>query len=672
MTTIDVIAQSSDLIASGDAVDYPKAQGYGALVDDLWVRLAPDKAQPVRFYTRDSLAQRSDDSGLTYNNVLDIGYMWSRADISGGEGLDYDPRLIALAEREASADLTRFWQSNNVDIRRPQSGLPYTFSLSHSQAIWRTEATLVDLATSDDFLHVAYGNTVERWVTWDSGTPAFTDTTSSDIAKIVASPDGDVVALLEDGTIEYFTLATGVYTPVAGLINAADTWFVKGRFIALIDNLNDTHSLLEYTDNILGTPFDTFRGVCYSMVSSGPAIVGAIDDGTLRSYVAEQANQTNIDSINLVVRGRTEVPQGEIPYLLGSNAGVLLVLTRTTKDAAQNNVRLYQAEVLDARFDYTVGQLRLRREWGNTSELIDIRQNMPTTRDEIWMTIQEESTVDAVWRFDLVTLGLSRHRSWPQSNTHSVVIFDEETGLISGDDVWKSSDDFMDEGWVIGPNINFGLNTDISWLAATLVASNLTSTGKQVELWRTSDPEAITDPDHPSWIETIRISTPGQGDAEAILSKVKSKSLALMVRIYSSEGQQRTPLVSRFAIRGIPIQRDWILELPVNVSDWISAPGRSPIRIPSYGDQLHTKLLSKSGDNVEIIVLDPPFGFRGIIDNIVEPTEYITDRGSVEIRCILQCRGSRITSTATAIGDAGLGLGLLGVSTLGIGQTIRT
>ena len=671
MTTF--LTQAKSLVASGVNVDYPKGQGYGALIDDTWVRLAPDDGQPVRFYTKDALADRVDQGGLTYNNILDIGYSWARADISGGEGLDYDPRLIALDERLATADLIRYWDSQNIDIRRPARGEAYTFSLAHSQAIWRTEANLVDLATSDDYLHVAYGSTVERWISWDSGTPAFVDSTSADILKIVASPDGDVAALLVDGTIEYFTLESGAFAPVPGIIDARDVWFVKGRFIALVNNvLVNTHSLFEFTDTIVGEPFDTFRGKALSVVSSGPGIVAAVDDGTLRTYVAEQSNQTQAGTINLVIRGRTEVPHGEIPYLLGSNAGVLLVLTRTTKDAQQNNVRLYQAEVLDVSFDYTVGQLQLRREWSNTFEVISILQNMPSTRDEIWMTIQEDASEDSIWRFDLVTLGISRHRTWPQTNTHSIVIFDEEVGLIAAQDVWKSSDDFMDNGYVIGPNINFGVNSDISWLEAVLVASNLTSTGKQVELWRSTNPEAINDPDHPSWTQMIRISTPGQGDAAITLAKVKSKSLALMVRIYASQGLTRSPLVTRFAVRGIPVQRDWILELPINVSDWISAPGRSPIRIPTYGDQLHNKLLSKVGNNVEIIVLDPPFGFRGIIDNIVEPTEYITDRGSVEVRMILQCRGARITATATAIGDAGLGLGLLGVSTLGIGQTIRT
>ena len=667
--TVTITAAGSVELAGTD-VSYPKAQGYGALVGDLWVRLAPNAQQDVRIYSRDSLAQRSDDTGSTYDNVLDIGYSWSRDDVSGGEGLDYDPRLRSLSEGEAAGDLIRFWESDNIDVRRPVRGDPYTFQLAHAQEIWATHANLSDLATSDDYLHVAYGSLVERWSDWT--TLVDTDSTSSDVDKIVASPDGDVAALLDDGTIEMFTIATSAYTAVPLLTGALDTWFVKGRFVALINNGDDTHSLVEYTDQVVGTAFDTFRGLCRSMVSSGPAIVAAIDDGTLRSYVPEQANQSDPLSVNLVIRGRTEVPEGEVPYLLGANAGILLVLTRSTNEAATNDARLYQAEVLDARFDYTVGQLRLRREWDATYETVDIRQNMATTRDEIWFTVQETQTEDSVWRFDLVTLGITRHRTISVANTHSVVIFDEEEGFISTTDVYKTNDNYQPEGWLISPNITFGLNTDIAWLETVLFATNLSGSGKQVELWYTTDTDAIVDPDDPSWVLASRISTPAQDELSTTLTQLKSKSLALMVRIYSSEATGRTPKVKRFAVRGIPTHRDWILELPVNVSDWISAPGRSPVRIPTYGDTVHTSLVGKIGENLEIIVLDPPFGFSGVIDNVLEPVSYITDRGSVSVRCVLQCRGSRIVNAGTPTGDAGLGLGLLGVTRLGIGQTDPT
>jgi hypothetical protein len=320
-----------------------------------------------------------------------------------------------------------------------------------------------------------------------------------------------------------------------------------------------------------------------------------------------------------------------------------------------------------------VGQLQLRREWTDTSLVEDERKNMASSRDEIWFLVHESPTEQMIWRFDLVTFGLSRVISVPlAAAAYSVVLWDKRGGFISGTDLYRSSDKYVDEGWLISPNITFGVNTDINWIAVVAAATGLTAAGKQVELWYSLDPEAILDEGHSSWKLALRMSTPDHNNAEQFLIDQTSRQAALMLRLYSSEANAEAPNVNNFAIRGLPKHRDWILELPVNVSDHIEVPGRRPVRIPGHGNIVHNQVLNMEGASVEIRVLDPPFLFRGIIDNIVEQTEYITDRGGVSVRCILQCRGARLTATAPSTGDAGLGTGLLGVTTLGIGQTDRT
>ncbi len=268
-----------------------------------------------------------------------------------------------------------------------------------------------------------------------------------------------------------------------------------------------------------------------------------------------------------------------------------------------------------------------------------------------------------------MTFGLSRHQTTTLGNAHSTVVFDERAGLVSGSDVWRSSDKFYDEGWLITPNITYGLNTDINFVALVAAAQGFTSAGKQVEIWYSTDPTAILDEAHPSWILGLRMSNESQSNAEQLLIDITARQVALMLRIYSSESNTKAPDVHSFAVRGLPKHRDWILELPINVSDYLEVPGRRPVHLPGYGNLVHEQMLSKEGKSVEILVLDPPFAFRGIIDNILEPTTYITDRGSVSVRAMLQCRGARITATANPTGDAGLGLGSLGIITLGTGQT---
>jgi len=656
---------------------FPKGEGYNALVEGQWVRTAPNKQQPIRMYTRDSLAPRSDDTGSVYENTLDLGQAFVRADFTGGEGLDWSPRQLTRLAGEAAIDQTKYWDSANINISPPrQRGDLYTIQLSGLLEIWHNQAGLVDLATSDNYIYVAFDALVQWWDDWGAVVPVDSKATSGTIAKIVASPTGDICALLADGTVEE-SINDAAFVPVTGLTGlATNIWYAKGRFIVEDDDGAGNAVLREIAGAAASDPFDTYRGTCHSIVSSGPAIVGALSDGTLRSYVPEQANQEDPTSVNLVIRGRTQVPEGEVPYLLGSNAAVLIVLTRATNEGVDNTIRAYQAEVLDGRFDYIVGQLQSIREWVGAGDTIDIRQNMATTRDEIFWMVQETPAEDSVWRYDLVTAGLSRHIAQTQLSTGlSLIVFDERAAMVSATNIWYSGDLFVDEGYMIFPNVNFGVNTDISWLATTIRALGIVAGGKQIELYYSTDPTAITEPDvGPSgkWKIASRISAPGQEEVEELLTNVTARSLALQLRIYASAGGTSTPKVSRVAVRGIPSQRDWILELPINVSDIVEVPGRMPLTIPELGDSLHRSMLDKAGRSLTIDVLDPPFLFTGIIDSILEPTEYVSDRGSSSVRIVLQCRGSQRDVTISSVGDAGLGLGLLGVETLGIGQTDRT
>lgn len=653
---------------------HAKAEGYNYLVGGTWFRNAATPQSPLRIYTKDSLAQRTDRAGSPYENVLDIGYVFGRTDLSGGEGLDWSPRQLALEQDQAALDEVRFWDSKNISIRRPERGQPYSWCLSPRPEVWRTEAGLVDLATSDDYLYVAFGNTVQWWANWNDAGPVDSQNTSTTIAKIVAAPTGDILAQLTDGTVEVFVFGSPGFVPVPGVTTARNIWYAKGRFILCEGTVAST-TLREVQGTIVLDRFDSLDADVHSIVSSGPAIVAACSDGTLRSYVPEQANQIDPASVNLVIRGRTEMPEGEVPYLLGSNASTLLVLTRTTNEGTQNTIRCYRAEVLDARFDYVIGQLQLKRQWDDAFDVIDKKQNMASSREEIFFFVQEAVDEDSVWRFDLVTEGLSRHVVTPSTVDISIVIFDSKAGYVSGDDIWYSGDSYLDEGYVITPNVNFGLNTDISWLATTIRALNIETSGKQVELYYSTDPTAITNPDVSAagpWKILARISAPGQAELDQPIIDIESRSIALQFRLYSTENQTRTPCITSFALRGIPIQRDYILELPINVSDIVEVPGRMPVKVPSYGDILHKELLSKVGTSLDIDVLDPPFLFTGIIDQIMEPTTYVSERGASSVRCVIQCRGSERVSSASSVGDSGLGLGTLGIGLLGLGQSGRT
>ena len=130
--------------------------------------------------------------------------------------------------------------------------------------------------------------------------------------------------------------------------------------------------------------------------------------------------------------------------------------------------------------------------------------------------------------------------------------------------------------------------------------------------------------------------------------------------------------MTRIALRGIPAHRDLIMMVPFNVSDEVSAPGRRPTRIPGLGYSLHENVLNLVGSSVEAIVIDPPMGFRGVVNNVSEPIEYLSDRGSVTRYVMVEFRGQRLVQTVPPTGDSGMGLGLMGIDIIGIGQSEDT
>ena len=364
------------------------------------------------------------------------------------------------------------------------------------------------------------------------------------------------------------------------------------------------------------------------------------------------------------------MPAGESAILLGSNAEVLLIMTTADKAAEDEQiVRMYQAEVLSVDYDYTVGQLQLRREWEGVEHEPLVTRNMANSRDEILWFVKEwldGEFHESLWRFDIVTNGLSRIAATPDINLNAVlgaIDFANAKIMISDNDHHQTF------GYMIFPNMTFGLNTDITWLTSLIEAFNLSESGSQVEIWRSMDPKAILDWQDPSWVLMQRLSSQGQSNLEVELKDVKSRTLALQLRMFASHADSVSPEVSRIAMRGIPAHRDFIMMVPFDVSDYVSAPDRYPVRIPGIGDALHKRVLDLVGSSVEVVILDPPLGFRGIVNNVSETVQFVSDRGSTATYVMVEFRGQRVVTTAPPTGDAGAGLGLLGITTVGIGQT---
>ena len=672
----------------------PKAEGYNLSIDGVWWRTISNPKSQIQLGTRDSLAPRQDDRGSIYNNVLDIGYAWARTDLSGGEGLDWDPREIALEVNQIALDPIRYWDSVGIDVARPDvSGNRYALRLARDTQIWDEPVVdPKDLAVSDTFIYVADGAIVSWYAGWENTIPIGSDTLPADVIALAAAPNDTVVATCEDGNAYAMRQAAGeiVFTLAYGdsgatKLAAQGVWFVNGRFIMSTFDTVDVSELrsLDYAAAAWGSEvIDTANGEFWSTVESGPAIVSACSDGTVRTYTPTADDP----ELTLLPRARLTMPEGESPILLGSNAGILLIMTTADHIVEdREELRLYQAEVLDARFNFVVGQVQLKREWRASDHEGLVTRNMTNTRDEIFFFVKEENeqqqaTDESLWRFDVVTAGLSRVSAVADVNLNGLVVFDQIVGGINfgtlaapTPDIRISDPEFrVLAGAMIFPNITFGLNTDISWLATVVEVGDLTEGGALVELLYSTDPEAILDFDHPSWTIAQRLASQGASNIEKPLRGVKSRTLALQLRMFSNTTAAVTPQVTRISIRGIPAHRDFIMMVPINISDYVSVPGRKPTRVPNLGDTLHRQLLDRIGENVEVNMLDPSVEFRGVMNNVSEPIEYQASRGTVSRYCIVEFRGQRITSGVLGSGNAALGIGLMGVSLMGVEDNLET
>jgi len=186
----------------GRSVKHPRAEGYNLLLNDYWFRTVASDDVPLQISSKDSLAQRLDHQGSVYENVLDIGYAWSRTDLSGGEGLDWDPRILALEQDQAALDQVRYWDSSGIDVSRPDTaGMPYTLRLSKGQELW--QGSLSDdpreIATSGNYIFVADGSVVSWYKSWDPSSLIDSYDIEEEIVSMAAAPNDTVMVACDNG-----------------------------------------------------------------------------------------------------------------------------------------------------------------------------------------------------------------------------------------------------------------------------------------------------------------------------------------------------------------------------------------------------------------------------------------------------------------------------------------
>lgn len=676
----------------------PKAEGYGAKMGSDWFRLAAGPDHPVAITTRDSLAERFDQKASAFENVLDVGYAFSRNNLTGGEGLDWYPR-ISQTGQVLDIDAIRFWDSANINIDPPDRGQKYRASLTRqTQIFWTPPNPPVDMSESEQFIYVAHGDTLTWFDGWNDNTVIpgqefeFTGLT---IVKVEAVASNEVYVLTDDGHLWYkpfdeptdFVDVYDLSEPSPDNIPLSNIWALKNRVLAerTADpgtGLDGTVELVEGNVTNIGTPgvpdwaltfttLDTGGARFRDCIDAGTAILAAVGDGSIRSYVPQ--SDTAGATPELTIRGTYPTPSGEEPFTLGYTAGVVVFLTISEEEGlGTQTCRAYSGRVQSEQLDYVTGDVQMFRIWRGTTETVSITKRMLSDRNRIFWSMEEEGFVDNLWLYDVITTGTMRSNTLG-IDVSSGVLFNEIFGARGTvtNDILYTGPTYQPSGYLISPNVNFGLNTPINWISVVLEGENIQVAGDQLELWGAVDPGAIEDPNSPAWFLLTAITNPSQAGLEIPIINLQSKSLALQVKFFSTKGGTESPILTRFSVRGFPAHRDFIVDVPINVSDTVSAPGRMPYRIPGLGNVLHERVLSYSGKSIRLTVLDPPIMIDGVVDQIAEPTEYISHRGSVSRYCQVRIRGTKVDGTSVG-SNQGLGIGLLGVSILGIDKVTES
>lgn len=661
----------------------PRGLGYGARIGDIWVRLTPSPETPIRPYTRDSLATRQAATSNPYENVLEIGYAFVRHDLSGGAGLDFFPRRDTLSVQDV--DAIRFFDSQNVDVTYQDDDLT-AIRLAHGYSAWYTAGSpILAITASDTKLYIAVGDTVSQFNDDADSSPDASQqlVAAQNIVVLDASPGDNAVALLANGDLYYKPRATNVWTlvpePVAGdfdgLINV---FMVKDRIIGVLQDPTDTAAatvLIEIGLVLTGSPgspgitatkteIDSFFSDVAFVIDAGIAVLAGTDDGYVRSYVPQ--TDTAGSPPVLTIRGKSPMPRGERPIGLGHNLGQLVVLTYN--QSAQ--LAAYAGQMLDERFDYIIGDLQLLDRW--TVDSIQTQAQVIATRSTLEWLVTEADMSTYVWTYDLATKGYHRRALASTAAGDELVYWREKPVFRQGANVVRRLNTYQVRGWLILPNVTFGLDTPINWLTSTIKALGIQEgQGAQVELWISNDPDAILDESHSTWNLIARISNAANAEIETNLKGRVSNTLAVKVVLYSTNSNANTPRVQRVGLRGIPLHRDWLLELPVSISDDIEVPHRRPYRIEGYGNRILTELHRLSGQHVEVKLLDPPVIIRGVMNAEVASIETIADRGGVGRTCVVQVIGVRLEEATSAgvTGNELVGMDTPGISIVGVGQS---
>ena len=638
-------------IAHAGVVNNPKRQGYDFRVDDYLLRAATTREQPMTIQSSDVQAQEINVKQNPEDFTRNIGQIYSRNNFSGGSNLDF-----AHKRGMSESDINKFWDSSGVSVFNINKGNPYDINLLHStelkQALDSSDGDN-DLAVVGTTVYVSNDNVLYKSTnggdTWSTESHGLT--AGYHIKGLAAH--GDLLYIAANngsaGELETWDGSTSTQKVSAAIYDGI--WSVKG--LMLVSAGTTLHQYDGATT--VGSAIETLPvGQTWTdVVDAGAVILAVASDGRIYS-IKDNAG-------TFASKGTTEL-KDEIPTCITESQGKIFYGTKVPRTDSKVIGRLYSADLVAADDLYVLANQQLIKEWNIDG--VDASPNaLFSTRDSVYTGIKESGSNSYLWRFYLPTAGIARDLKYGASGTIKAIGSIDEAILstVQASGVYKETDNYEKEGYIITPLADFFTAEQKQWVEALLETGSVLA-GEEVELYVSTEIASINDSTHSSWDKVV-FDQEGNSLKTAQMDKISRYVTAKLV--LKSQGNVTTPVVNSIQIRALARPELVVVQIPVNISDRVERPFRKPFTVKNLGETIYQSLKQKEGSPVTLEIYDPAEVIRGVVESIQYPIDNNVNVGSVTRVAILTIRGTRQTVSATVTSGDTFGINAFGIMRFG-------
>ena len=625
-------------IATTEFISNPKRYGYDVRVDKLLLRTAISPNNPMTIQSSD--VQAGQNVNVKQNPedfTSNLGRIYSRNNFSAGQGLDTAHRADGQPD-----DSKRFWDSKGIDVFHGDDEVSYNVHL-----LYTTLTQNKSFSGTNNY--IAQTTNGDIYVTDTTNIHKYNGTSWSTIAAGTSGATHNFTGIAAFGNGLYLTTANGtsgsqlikfdgsswstLTTAQSSSGGLTGVWYVKNR-LWISGNDGTAEYLWERSpfdawdvtwladgDSIVEIePTHSITGV----VDGGAAVLAASTDGTVYSF--------KLSSAVFVNQGQTKIPYEEV-HSIAAAEGIIFI---GTKEVSRNVGRLYKLELVAADNLYVLANRQLLKEWVTAVDTTP--KAMFVSRDSVYIGIKEANNETNLWRYYLPTGGLARDLQTAgngfvtgivQSNGKFVI-------CVSGSDVYIETSTYESTGYLITSAADFFTAEAKQFVGAEVSTKELPEE-TSVELFFTTNFEDLDNPSSSNYEKAIN-QINGTGDTEQQIKPVARYIIGKLV--LNSDGTN-TPEVKSLQFRALARPELVVAQIPINISDRVERPGRTPIRVKELGDALYNELRLLEGDAVTLEIFNPNEVIRGVVESISYPVIEDAERGSVTQTAILTVRGTR-------------------------------